>query len=455
MLIVAVVAYGAISLRARSGPAGADTASPEPSPEPSAPAMTAPPELEGRFMLAGGTLYADASYEAPVIDAIEAEVRYVVGDPVEAEGSLWYRAQTTRPFGTEVMFGWLSGNGRVATEYVHEPPACPTGEPAAWEYDGIAFRDGPIDFLTRIHPQVFVDCVGDQPITLQGRTSTAQLLPDEPIYAGTPSWLAVTSTLRLGWVIHPGRPPAGGVALHVDPSAGVDIPLDEWLEITGHFADPAADGCRREPTVAGFSAEAPAESVIVCRQRFVVSAARAVPPPDEPDPRATPDPSALPPSGSNYLPGLHVDEAVEVLEQAGLRCWASYRVDYGHGWTGQFAIPCGGRSADGSADLSGSVYYFTADHVYEVEFGMLPSDIARGEVADTDAVVDLLRAVAKLPYADAEPVAAADWAENAYARDDCGDQAACQANFGSARFYMAGGVRGADILRITGTAIAP
>jgi hypothetical protein len=67
--------------------------------------------------------------------------------------------------------------------------------------------------------------------------------------------------------------------LLVRPAPGVgDLPLGQWVEITGHVDDAAAAECTRRWTVEpgnGPLVQTPAEQVMTCREQFVITAVRA------------------------------------------------------------------------------------------------------------------------------------------------------------------------------------
>ncbi|HEX2755294.1 MAG TPA: hypothetical protein VHM48_07515 [Candidatus Limnocylindrales bacterium] len=57
------------------------------------------------------------------------------------------------------------------------------------------------------------------------------------------------------------------------------LPYGSWLEVSGHFDDPAAAGCVRGWTpdeADSISPETAAEQVFSCREQFVITAVRPV-----------------------------------------------------------------------------------------------------------------------------------------------------------------------------------
>jgi hypothetical protein len=69
-----------------------------------------------------------------------------------------------------------------------------------------------------------------------------------------------------------------GIGLHVnlDPSNDVTMPTrGTWVEIVGHFDDPAADGCAEAATLSGDDQD-PDQIVLACRAELVVDSVTAV-----------------------------------------------------------------------------------------------------------------------------------------------------------------------------------
>ncbi len=110
-----------------------------------------------------------------------------------------------------------------------------------------------------------------------------------------PSWLGETMTDPVLW-LKP-RNPEGcfseddcvWVFVHVRPTGGVAFALPErWVEVTGHFDDPAAATCRWDGR-SNPPGDTLQQAVDRCRDAFVVTAVR-----DTADPDLAPSPSAVP-----------------------------------------------------------------------------------------------------------------------------------------------------------------
>lgn len=89
------------------------------------------------------------------------------------------------------------------------------------------------------------------------------------LFIGEPPWLATDAD----WMLHSTIDDAaigGALGVHFPP--GIDLPpLGVAIEVTGHFDDAEAIGCRRQPRQQHLGTETPAEQELWCRQQFVVS----------------------------------------------------------------------------------------------------------------------------------------------------------------------------------------
>ena len=69
------------------------------------------------------------------------------------------------------------------------------------------------------------------------------------------------------------------VFVHVDPASGLTLGRPErWVELTGHFGDPAAASCRGSVEI-GDPVLSRDEAVEYCRQKFVATSVREIPAP--------------------------------------------------------------------------------------------------------------------------------------------------------------------------------
>jgi hypothetical protein len=129
-----------------------------------------------------------------------------------------------------------------------------------------------LDFV--LVPQVWAPyCFGDQPITITAWSPTCDWCnpgPDSGDTAGTPAWL-------MRWSGDVELRPAKGEAWFgnngiLAPGLSPADWGDQWVRVTGHFADPASDTCAWGSDFADPIYQTSGTAVIWCRQRFVITA---------------------------------------------------------------------------------------------------------------------------------------------------------------------------------------
>jgi hypothetical protein len=105
--------------------------------------------------------------------------------------------------------------------------------------------------------------------------------PDEPTGAGAScpaaeadiAWLACLETNPNGLAADQNET-GGRLTVSVDPESGAQMPeRGQWIELTGHFDDPAAQDCAQ---VAELRGSDPAAEIFTCRLQFVVGEVVAV-----------------------------------------------------------------------------------------------------------------------------------------------------------------------------------
>ncbi|MDQ2941876.1 MAG: hypothetical protein M3R05_06780 [Chloroflexota bacterium] len=134
------------------------------------------------------------------------------------------------------------------------------------------------DFLVLDHA-LAVACLGDTPLTFRAWSVECSCFSDAPP-GGVPAWLATPGSNQLA--LSPIESFDGWWAPAVlDPSLKQDRAWRlAWLEVTGHFDDPAAAGCRLTPSRDDVASYQGRQSVIdSCRQQFVVTSVVPVPGP--------------------------------------------------------------------------------------------------------------------------------------------------------------------------------
>jgi hypothetical protein len=127
-------------------------------------------------------------------------------------------------------------------------------------------------------------CHGHVPMTFRAwSTHCWQLTADSFLCGGEaygtsePAWLAAPAANMLFL-----SPTESGNAFRravLPPTLATSPPaawVETWLEITGHFDDPAAKTCQYTPPPDDLSYVYPASAVNACRQQFVVTAVRVV-----------------------------------------------------------------------------------------------------------------------------------------------------------------------------------
>jgi hypothetical protein len=219
----------------------------------------------------------------PLFDAIDGvdlnsavhhgERLLVVDRPRVVGERLWLRVEYFSRNGSSpyalARFAWLSIPDSEAwlSEYV---PDC----------SGQSDR-ADVAAMAALNPAETLHCFGGSRLTLA--PAIVRREPPEAFEIATPEWLAATPGLQVygrnGW-----NSSDGSIGGHIVPG-GVDLPLEEWLEVTGHFDDPASSSCRRTPTHPEFGPITAEDGVLWCRQQFVIEGFVAA---DQPDPTPAP-----------------------------------------------------------------------------------------------------------------------------------------------------------------------
>jgi len=136
-----------------------------------------------------------------------------------------------------------------------------------------------------------VSCFGSQPLTFTAYVPATEGLGGVSAYRQTPHWLADP---WWGVILQPGPTPEtdqnAWLIVRLAPSLGdcriTDIrattcpfgsKIEQFVQVTGHFDDPAAPTCQSKPATAGGPA-GPSKSQMVarCRSAFVVTEIKGV-----------------------------------------------------------------------------------------------------------------------------------------------------------------------------------
>lgn len=166
-------------------------------------------------------------------------------------------------------------------------PGLPTGEWLAEPEPVLGFLFDPtpcssppadaVEFINLDRP-AFIACFGNRQITFRAWSVGCNDCGGQPDGSTVPDWLAFASTNSL--LLSPIKSTGWWTTSVLDPAIGSSPPddmLDAWLELTGHFDDPAAQSChwtpppREVPYYTGSRA-----TIETCRQQFVVTTVRVV-----------------------------------------------------------------------------------------------------------------------------------------------------------------------------------
>ena len=123
-------------------------------------------------------------------------------------------------------------------------------------------------------------CFGDAPMTMRAWSVGCDQCYGSGPGGAEPAWLAAPTNNQL--FLAPIKPASTGewwISLVLHPSVVADpaLALGAWIELTGHFDDPAAATCHYEPALEELAYWSGQHSFIDnCRQTFVVTDVRAV-----------------------------------------------------------------------------------------------------------------------------------------------------------------------------------
>ncbi len=293
LALLALVLAVALLTRGGGAPAGSNDPSPTTTASPSATDATASPGESASPAASAssepGTAFGPDAIVATAVDALtlrqtpglegdvqwrlpEGTLGFVITGPVEADGLTWYQLSgmglpyasgCVTPEAGELLdcpawLGWLAAEADDGTAYLKaaEPPPC--AEPPAT-----------IVSLSEQQYTLRLICFDSEPLTF---TAWWPELPDDGLGGA-----CVASETDIGWLVCPSGNGLGAddsesgdrLTVSVDPATGIEMPeRGQWVELTGHFDDPAAQRCG---DVAEQMSSDPGELVFNCRLQFVVS----------------------------------------------------------------------------------------------------------------------------------------------------------------------------------------
>ena len=300
VLLVVLVAILAVILLGRSGddlPEGSGDPSPATS-SPDASVASSSPDSSSPTSSASAGAGSGFLADAIVATAVEAltlretagldgeavwrlpdgTLGFVIAGPVDADGLTWYQLSgmglpyasgcvTPEPGelldGCPAWLGWVAAEAEDGTAYLTaaEPPACAEPPPTLESLSEMGYTSRLVYF-------------DDEPLTFRG------WWPEQPDDGGAGGACAAAEA-EVGWLVCQnindnglsGDPsePGDRLTVTVDPASGVEMPArDQWIEVTGHFDDAAAQRCGEVAEVMSSDRGA---LVFDCRLQFVLSAA--------------------------------------------------------------------------------------------------------------------------------------------------------------------------------------
>ena len=201
---------------------------------------------------------------------------FVIGGPVDADGHRWYQLSGMGlPFGSgcvtpepgellecPAFLGWVAAAAEDGTPWLQAAtaPECPAGP-----HDVVGLSE-------RAYTSRLI-CFDAEPLTF------VAWWPPPPEDTSPGGECPATAT-EIGWLVCQNtndkllgaNPEEGGGrwAVSIDPATGLTMPeRGQWIEVTGHFDDPAAQRCADAAEIMGSDA---GTLVFNCRLQFVLSA---------------------------------------------------------------------------------------------------------------------------------------------------------------------------------------
>ena len=174
---------------------------------------------------------------------------------------------------------WRSDDGStwsaVGGDLLGVLPVAPTGPCPATTPTAIE------DFLA-MAPPLWPVCFGSQTLKIRGVVSDCGGCGGTTAELGSPSWLIDPlgySAVYLVPRIVPADTNHAAFTIMINPAYSVTVPVaGTYVELTGHFSDPAAATCRIHPLPGAAGPVAPkGRTVAVCEQTFVLTGIRTLP----------------------------------------------------------------------------------------------------------------------------------------------------------------------------------
>jgi hypothetical protein len=186
-------------------------------------------------------------------------------------GAEWLRIENGWP-ASSATFGWVPAVTKVVSN--GESREVATLSPIRPSCNGIGAAD-PAS-ISELPQAVRLACVGRRELRF-GPVIVRREPSAEPVL-GTPEWLATLSGLAI-YGEESSESSERALEIHVSPSLATSLPIDKWLEVSGHFDDPAARDCKRASNDPQYPTGDSSDQILWCRQQFVITSSIDASPP--------------------------------------------------------------------------------------------------------------------------------------------------------------------------------
>jgi WD40 repeat protein len=192
------------------------------------------------------------------------ELLYVFGGPALVDGEPWYGVQSR-----DGNFAWIPAASGSEPSLAVASPACPAGDVDAASLHGM-------------HPAERLLCLGAQDLTLRVWIPVSGGLGGLPGYEAQPEWLAQPFAIEVASVSQEELWTSGFTYRASPQAASHPSPL-QWVELTAHVDDPAADQCTRTyPSDYAGDRLDPSLVKLACREELVATNIQGLPFPPAP-----------------------------------------------------------------------------------------------------------------------------------------------------------------------------
>ena len=271
------------SITARPSPSAAPepSLSPSPTSTPEPPQGIAPDDVV-MTIVEGLTVRRSAGTDGERVGFLSlGAIAFVVAGPVDVDGVPWYlltgeglpyasgcsTPPADQPISCPAWAGWAAGANAGGEPWLEETSfqRCPSGKPT-------------IERMSEAGFTLRLMCWDDQELTFRAWWPT---IPDDAGLGGA----CQSEDLAAGWLICQGTNYNGlsaseeegftqRLTLSIDPASDVVMPeRGTWVEVVGHFDDPASSQCAEATGEGSFGPEL---TVFYCRIQFVPTSVTAV-----------------------------------------------------------------------------------------------------------------------------------------------------------------------------------